>query len=178
MPYTAPNQKVITIHRDPLGGNFLGINNDNWKDAARVLGAQAFLLYTYLASNKNDFKLALSPKAIQQEIGMPPSTFRDQLRKLESLGYLMPGKGNMYHFYETPARDTHSKSADGAPNSLEEKNAAAVQQSTPFVSQTPPEDIEIYINKKAREETNMPEGMNESAFLRGKDKPTATGFHF
>ena len=65
MGYTVPNQKVLTIHREPLAGSFLGINNDNWKSAARVLGAQAFLLYIYLASNKDDFKLALSPKAIQ-----------------------------------------------------------------------------------------------------------------
>lgn len=55
MPYTAPNQRVITVHRAPLENNFLGINNDNWKNAARVLGAQAFLLYIYLASNKDDF---------------------------------------------------------------------------------------------------------------------------
>ena len=39
MPTTYPNQKVVVIHREPLGGSFLGINNDNWKDAARVLGA-------------------------------------------------------------------------------------------------------------------------------------------
>ena len=77
MPYTAPNQKVITIHREPLGGNFLGIKNDNWKRAARTLGAHAFLLYIYLAANKADYIFALSPKAIQQEIGMPPSTYRD-----------------------------------------------------------------------------------------------------
>ena len=44
MPYTSPNQKTITIHREPLGGNFLGVNSDNWKNAARILGAQAFLL--------------------------------------------------------------------------------------------------------------------------------------
>jgi hypothetical protein len=64
MPYTAPNQRVIQIHRAPLEGNFLGIKNDNWKYAARVLGAQAFLLYIYLASNKPGFVLALSPQAI------------------------------------------------------------------------------------------------------------------
>ena len=93
MPDTYPHQKVINIHREPLGGGFLGINNDNWKDAARVLGAQAFLLYIYLASNKDDFKLALSPQAIHKEIGMPPSTYRDQRQKLESLGYLVAGKG-------------------------------------------------------------------------------------
>ncbi len=77
MPTTYPNQKVVVIHREPLGGSFLGINNDNWKDAARVLGAQAFLLYIYFAANKSDYIFALSPKAIQQEIGMPPSTYRD-----------------------------------------------------------------------------------------------------
>ena len=44
MPTTVPNQKIVQIHREPLGGSFLGINNDNWKYAARVLGAQAFLL--------------------------------------------------------------------------------------------------------------------------------------
>ena len=146
MPYTAPNQKVIPIHREPLGGSFLGINNENWKYAARVLGAHAFLLYIYFASNKNEYVLALSPQAIQQEIGMPPSTFRDQLKKLEAFGFLIPCKGNMYHFYEAPARDTRSESARDALNSTEEKTAAAVQASTPLASQTPPEDIEIYIN--------------------------------
>ncbi len=77
MPYTSENQRTVTIHREPLGGKFLGISNDNWKNAARILGAQAFLLYVYFASNKDGYKLALSPKAIHQEIGMPPSTYRD-----------------------------------------------------------------------------------------------------
>ena len=36
---TSPNQKVVNVHRVALGGNFLGINNDNWKYASRVLGA-------------------------------------------------------------------------------------------------------------------------------------------
>ena len=177
MPYTAPNQRVITIHRAPLEGNFLGINNDNWKYAARVLGAQAFLLYIYFASNKPGFVLALSPKAIQKEIGMPPSTFRDQLTKLESFGFLEQGEGNKLHFYEVPPRATRFENARDALNSSEEKSAAAVQASTPLASQTPPEDKEIYINKKIGE-TNIPEGMNESAIPKSKVNPTATGFHF
>ena len=177
MPYTAPNQRVITIHRAPLEGNFLGINNDNWKYAARVLGAQAFLLYIYFASNKPGFVLALSPKAIQKEIGMPPSTFRDQLTKLETFGFLEQGEGNRLHFYEVPPRATRFENARDALNSSEEKSAAAVQASTPLASQTPPEDKEIYINKKIGE-TNIPEGMNESAFLKSKVNPTATGFQF
>ena len=34
-----PNQKMIKVHRVPLNGSFLGINNDNWKNAARLLKA-------------------------------------------------------------------------------------------------------------------------------------------
>ena len=70
MPYTSPYQKTVTIHRSPLDKNFLGINNDSWKTAARILTPPSFLLYIYFASNKDKFTLALSPKAIQQEIGI------------------------------------------------------------------------------------------------------------
>lgn len=177
MPYTVPNQKVIHIHREPLDGNFLGINNDNWKNAARVLGAHAFLLYIYLASNKNDFVFALSPKAIQQEIGMPPSTFRDQLNKLISFGYLMPGGGNKYHFYESPAHATRSESARGPLNSMEEKITAAAQPSTVHAFEAPPEDIEIYINNK-NGITNIPEGVNESAIHKSNEIVNSTKFNF
>ena len=104
MDNSYPHQKIITVHRAPLSNNFLGINNDNWKHAARELGAHGFLLYIYLASNKDQYKFALSRAAIQTEIGMPRSTYYDQLIKLESFGFLVPpaGKGNMYHFYEVP----------------------------------------------------------------------------
>lgn len=64
MDNSYPHQKIITVHRAPLSNNFLGINNDNWKHAARELGAHGFLLYIYLASNKDQYKFALSPAAI------------------------------------------------------------------------------------------------------------------
>ena len=104
MAYTSPYQKTVTIHRAPLENNFLGINNDNWKAAARILNPPTFLLYIYFASNKDNFSLALSPKAIQQEIGMARSTFYDQILILESLGYLVKdeSKKNGWHFYERP----------------------------------------------------------------------------
>ena len=157
MPYTAPNQRTITIHREPLGGNFLGVNNDNWKYAARVLGAQAFLLYIYFASNKPGFVLALSPQAIQQEIGMPPSTYRDQLKKLESLGFVEIGEGNKLHFYEDPRHGSRSNLENPRVplKSTEEKRTAPVQESTAHAFPETGEDIEIYINNK-KEIINRP----------------------
>lgn len=70
--------------------------------ASRALGAHALRLYLYLAANRNGYSLALSPAAIQESIGMPSSTYRDQFRKLESLGYIEYVSGNTYNFYEVP----------------------------------------------------------------------------
>lgn len=89
MPYTVPNQRTVFIHRNLLLNDFLGIQNANWQAAARDLGAHALMLYLYLASNANNFELALSPAAIRQAIGMPVSTYRDQFVKLVDKGYLV-----------------------------------------------------------------------------------------
>ena len=178
MPTTSPNQKIITVHRAPLSNNFLGINNDNWKHAARVLGAQGFLLYIYLASNKDQYKLGLSPAAVQKEIGMPRSTFYDQLRKLESLGFLeIPEKGNMIHFYEAPHSDTHTQSACDAHKISDEKSTAAVNSTSAQIQNRPQKDIEIYINKKEKQ-TNIPEEQLQSQVKTQKEEDLKEGFNF
>lgn len=65
------------------------------------------MLYLYLASNADNFTLALSPAAIRQAIGMPASTYRDQFVKLVDRGYLVQrSEGSTYDFYEIPKRGT------------------------------------------------------------------------
>ena len=179
MPTTVPNQKAIQIHREPLGGNFLGVNNENWKYAARVLGAQAFLLYIYFASNKQGFVLALSPQAIQKEIGMPPSTYRDQLKKLESLGFVEIGEGNKLHFYEDPRHGSRSNLENQRVpfKSTEEKRTAPVQESTASAHPETGGDIEIYINKK-REGTNRPGEEAKLEYLSDSKSREEQGFNF
>ena len=109
MPKTVPNQRLVAIHRERAASDFLGIKNSSWQAAARDLGAHALLLYLYFASNANGFTLALSPAAIRQATGMPPSTFRDQFPKLVDRGYLVQrGDSNTFDFYETPQRATHT----------------------------------------------------------------------
>lgn len=100
--YSFPNQKTVKINREFRGSDFLGINNDNWMAAARDLRAHAFLLYLYFSANADGYTFALSPKAIQEEIGMAPSTYRDQLRILIDKGYLVQTGGNTFSFYEKP----------------------------------------------------------------------------
>ena len=63
-PLTFPHQKTVRIHREVAHANFLGIKNENWQAAARDLRPYALLLYLYLASNANNYTLALSYAAV------------------------------------------------------------------------------------------------------------------
>lgn len=101
-PVTFPNQRIVKIHREPAKSNFLGIKNENWFAASRDLGATALRLYLYFAANANGFNLSLSPIAIQDTIGMPQSTYRDQFKKLVEKGYLVQRNNTHFDFYETP----------------------------------------------------------------------------
>lgn len=130
MPYTFPNQRIVRIHRVHAASNFLGIKNENWMSASRILGAHALRLYLYLAANANNYELALSPAALERDIGMPRSTYHDQFHKLVNFGYLVHSKGNFYEFYEVPqdesrlknniSSDKHTCSNDGQSKTVED----------------------------------------------------------
>jgi biotin operon repressor len=115
------------------------------------------MLYLYLASNKNEYVLALSPAAIKKAIGMARSTYYDQLDKLIKKGYLVQTSGNGYEFYEVsqiPKEEIkNSTSSDGLDFC---ECANAVQGNTPSVQPIPASNIEInktnIINKP---ETNI-----------------------
>ena len=120
---TYPNQRLVRIHRERATTDFLGIKNENWMAAATDLGAHAFLLYLYLASNADNYLEALSPTAVRQQIGMARSTFHDQFHRLVDKGYLVPAHGNTYHFYEVPVSATrHSSTASSGRGEGEENN--------------------------------------------------------
>ena len=144
MPTSYPNQRIVHIHRDPLNkkDGFLSINNDNWKYAARVLNAPAFMLYIYLASNKDNYVLSLSPTAIQREIGMPRSTYHDQLRKLESLGFLVHEETGL-HFYEDPRAETRIQTVRVSVTENESKCLTADLSCTDAAKKCPQDSREI-----------------------------------
>ena len=108
-PITYPNQRLVRVHRERVAKDFLGIKNENWMAASRVLGATALRLYLYLAANADNYTLALSPAAINRDIGMARSTYGDQFKVLVNRGYLVPVGGNTYDFYEVPQTATHTK---------------------------------------------------------------------
>ena len=140
---TFPNQRMVRVHRERATSDFLGIKNENWQAASRDLGAHALQLYLYLASNANNYTVALSPVAVRQAIGMARSTYHDQFHKLVDRGYLVPSHGNTFEFYEVPQAATQTQkevSANGldfeeCPGSGEHKGSGG--------QSILPEDIEI-----------------------------------
>ena len=143
-PITFPNQRTVRVHREKAKSDFLGIKNENWQAASRDLGAHALQLYLYLASNADNYTLALSPAAVRHTIGMARSTYHDQFEKLVLKRYLVPSHGNTYEFYEVPQTATQSQnalSADGL--NFEESPSCDI----PMPSHGQPvsgENIEIY----------------------------------
>ena len=140
---TFPNQRMIRIHRESARTDFLGIKNENWQAASRDLGAHALQLYLYLASNANNYTTALSPVAVRQAIGMARSTYHDQFHKLVDKGYLVPGTGNSFDFYEVPqaAAQAGSLSSAGGQDFIESPGHG--EPASPDGQSVLPEDIEI-----------------------------------
>ena len=107
--YTVPNKRTVRIHRERATANFLGIKNENWQAASRDLGAHGLQLYLYLASNADNYTLALSPAAVRQAIGLKRSTYHDKFHELEEKGYLVNTHGNTFEFYEVPQAAAQTK---------------------------------------------------------------------
>ena len=135
-----PNQKKVCIHREIPKTDFLGIKNENWQAAARDLRPHALLLYFYLASNADNYTLALSPVAVQEAIGMPRSTYNDQVQNLINKGYLVLSHGNTYDFYEVPQSRMNNTSL---VNGSDKDCPTAVNDMTNAAKTCPSESREI-----------------------------------
>ena len=155
-PMTFPNQRMVCVHRERATADFLGIKNENWQAASRDLGAHALQLYLYLASNANNYTVALSPAAVRQAIGMARSTYHDQFHKLVDRGYLVPAHGNTYDFYEVPQAATQARNELSADRLDFEECPRHNEQEASDGQSVLPENIEI--NNKTDTPNN--EGIN------------------
>ena len=65
-----------------------------------------FKVWMYLAKNKDNYELDLSPAEAQMNWGIKKSTMHEAIRKFEEYGYLEKegNKGNHYVFHENPMR--------------------------------------------------------------------------
>lgn len=136
-PVTYPNQRMVCVHRERAAKDFLGIKNENWMAASRILGAHALRLYLYLAANADNYTFALSPAAITRDVGIPRQTYHDQWKKLIDFGYVVPGQGNTFHFYEVPQAATQTENElPGNGQDFDESTADGQEQPQPVQNDT------------------------------------------
>lgn len=108
---TYPNQKTITIHRNRVSGTegetFLAISRTTLEEAARDLTGNELKLYLFLASDKDGFRRAFSPKYFGITYGVSADTARKLVIQLIKKGYLVDKGRNHLEFFEVPQNKTN-----------------------------------------------------------------------
>ena len=106
---TSPNQKVIVTKRtlSDAEHTYSRTNIEAMLTAAKILSDRAFKLYARMNLHTDDFTYALSPVAIRKAIGMSDDKYRAAVKELQTEGYLVlvPGRKNLFFFYEYPQKD-------------------------------------------------------------------------
>lgn len=112
--YTAPNQKIIRIHKDSYNGSYLTIGTEEWQEAFKSLKRITFGVYLYLSGNANGFELTLSRRDVMNRLGVSKDTYLRAVKELEEKGYLAHKNGPVWNFYTTPVdMETDAKESDG-----------------------------------------------------------------
>lgn len=111
--YTAPNQKVIKIHKDSYNGSYLTIGTEEWQEAFKSLKRITFGVYLYLSGNASGFELTLSRRDVMDRLGVSKDTYLRAVKELEEKGYLAHKNGPVWNFYTTPVdMGTDAKESD------------------------------------------------------------------
>lgn len=102
---TVPNQRVITIHKEPADKeNKYTINNiEALEEAVKTLQSKCgFKLYMYLAKNQHNYKTALSSSDFCKWAGCGMTAYNTAFRELEENEYLVKqyGTETVYTFYD------------------------------------------------------------------------------
>lgn len=107
--HTSPNQKSIITHKTVSDDAHIygKCNVDATMSAAKELSDRAFKLYVRLNLHQDGHTYALSPVAIQADIGMSDKRYREAVKELTDKGFLVQQEKykSLFVFYEFPQRD-------------------------------------------------------------------------
>ena len=124
--YTAPNQKVVTIHKTACDKSnvYATINVESARKASKNLTDNARLLWMYLAMNADGYTFALSNTAVAEQWNMERKRYFKAVNELTEKGYLVHTGGKNYDFIECPdasiaPSEDIQKSQNGTFNSPE-----------------------------------------------------------
>lgn len=117
---TVPNQRVLTIHKEPTDKEHkYTVNNlEAMGEAARRLQSKGgFKLYMYLAKNQDKYNFALSSTDFCAWSGLGIAAYRTAFEELEKQGYLIPKdstkeKETIFTFYDKSQTDDNAAAND------------------------------------------------------------------
>lgn len=161
---TVPNQNIIIIHRQYPKKDFLQIKNENWQNMIKECkDYYALALYLYFASNADNFKLAISPAAIENAIGMARSTYYKKFALLVEHGYIIEKGENSYEFYEVPQqRNIVSGSLQERQSSPPHKQDSLLQEQQNLFQRQECSHDNIEINNTYKDKTNIIDNNTQS----------------
>lgn len=116
-----PRQKGIVICKEPCDKEHLysTINLEAMKNASKILrtkkNAEAFRLWTYLASNQHGYQFGLSGQVLTDEWGMSKEVYQEAVNILIKEGFLelIEGTTDYYYFKEKPQKRNISSFNEG-----------------------------------------------------------------
>lgn len=128
--YTAPNQKIIRVHKDSYSGGYLTIGTEEWQEAFKSLKRITFGVYLYLSGNANGFELTLSRRDVMDRLGVSKDTYLRAVKELEEKGYLTHKNGPVWNFYTTPVNtETDTKESDDDNENYESYESGNYEES-------------------------------------------------
>ena len=113
---TNPNQRLINIgtiengRKEPcnISNIYARVNKEAMFNAMKELTPTNFLVWLYLASQKEGVTLAFSPTYVSEETGIKKASIQEGIRVLIRNNYLVQRgeHSNIYDFYEKPRDNT------------------------------------------------------------------------
>ena len=135
---TNPNQRRITYRKFAEKTGYTKININAAHQAMNNLSYSAFMLYSYMALNANNYEEWFSPALLVQRTYFTESTYRKAFSELLEKGYLIQDEKwkRHYTFYEgginyTSAEQSLSKeNRESEAESIPQKNKHDVLKNT------------------------------------------------
>lgn len=103
---SVPNQKVITVNKEPTDRNnlYMCLNIDALQKAMNDLTPAQLKVWMYFAKNQNNYQFELSSVAVCGFCNISDKTYREAVKTLVAKRYLVPRAADKkcYDFYEIP----------------------------------------------------------------------------
>ena len=130
---TVPNQRVLTIHKEPTDKQHKYTCNslEALGEAAKRLQSKGgFKLYMYLAKNQDKYNFALSSSDFCNWSGLGIAAYRTAFEELEKQGYLIinGSSTNNYIFYDKAQKEDEAAQKDNINITIPTEKVKEVQQ--------------------------------------------------